>query len=95
MAWTLESKVNPALVLPWAGGYRTDCWATDAAMNAGGLFDEIGKKTVTDDGANAYDKMRASATALVANGQATTIEKAMDVVMKSNPKLYQDYLAGN
>ena len=69
--------------------------ATDAAMNAGGLFDEIGKKTVTDDGANAYDKMRASATALVANGQATTIEKAMDVVMKSNPKLYQDYLAGN
>lgn len=69
--------------------------ATDAALNAGGLFEEIGKKTASDDGANAYERMRKSATALVANGQAATIEKAMDVVMKSNPKLYQEYLSGN
>ena len=69
--------------------------ATDAVIGKGGEFDEIGKKTVADDTGTAYEKMRKAAKALVGDGTAKTIEKAMDDVMKANPKLYQEYLQGN
>lgn len=70
--------------------------ASDTAIEKGGLFDEIGKKsTTTEEGGTAYEKMRRTAAAMVQKGEAGSIEKAIDTVMKNNPELYQDYLAGN
>jgi len=70
--------------------------SADTAIANGGQFDEIGKK-VADENANgtAYERIRKQAQSLVDNGNAATIEKAIDVVMQSNPNLYQEYLAGN
>ena len=70
--------------------------ASDRAIEKGGLFDEIGKKnTSTEEGGTAYEKMRRTAAAMVSDGTAGSIEQAIDTVMKNNPNLYTDYLAGN
>lgn len=71
-----------------------DVLTTVAAAIEGTVLSEVGKAGKGDVATDAWGKIESEAEKLVARDASITKQKAIGIVIKENPELYQEYLKG-